>query len=124
MVGFSIQRYRIATLSDNRADNPDRLTIAFKYAPLLDVQFNKGFNVSASVKRFGGESKAAGVHRINKTRAFGVLDVADIIGIRQPKNVLTAPEDIRETAAFFFCHRDHFDCFQRCAVGGLKPVNR
>ncbi len=37
MVRLAIQRYRIATLPDNRADDPDRLTIAFKHAPLLDM---------------------------------------------------------------------------------------
>lgn len=37
MVGFAVQRYRVATLSDNRADDAYRLAIAFKHATLFDV---------------------------------------------------------------------------------------
>ena len=37
MVGFAVQRYRVATLSYNGADDAYRLGIAFKHATLSDV---------------------------------------------------------------------------------------
>lgn len=54
--------------------------------------------------RRGGKGKSARLHSVDKACAFGVLDMAYLFRIRQAKNVLAAPKNVRETAAFFLCH--------------------
>ena len=94
MVGLSLERDVVTFLANDRINNTNRVIFLLEKISLLDMQFDKGFNVSGSL--IFPELETTVAHRVDEADSLCVAQILDILAFGQPENILATPKGIRK----------------------------